>query len=223
VGHISLDGTKMKANASKHKAMSYSRITDREKELEKEVARLLDEADAVDAEEDRMYGKGIGDELPEELSVRETRLKKIRESKKKLEERTKKKTGDEPKPNDQINFTDAESRIMKDSAMKEFIQGYNAQCAVDDAMQIIVAASVTTETNDVRQIKPMITAIEENLDCLPKELSADAGYFSEENIIYLQMRGIKAFIPPDRMRHTDPVVPCIRGEGYRRTFRSKTG
>jgi len=211
-GHVSLDGTKVKANASKHKAMSYARMTDREKDLEKEVDRILDEAERIDAEEDRLYGKGVrGDELPEELSVRETRLKKIREAKKQLEERTKKATGNEPKPKDQINFTDPESRIMKDSATKEFIQGYNAQCAVDDTAQIIVAASVTTQTNDKRQIEPMITAIEENLDCLPKELSADAGYFSEENIVHLHTQGITAFIPPDRMRHTDPVVSSPRG------------
>lgn len=211
-GHVSLDGTKVKANASKHKAMSYARMTDREKELEKEVDRLLDEAERIDAEEDRLYGKGVrGDELPGELSVRETRIRKIREAKKQLEQRAKKATGDEPKPKDQINFTDGESRITKDSATKEFIQGYNAQCAVDDEAQIIVAASVTTQTNDKRQVEPMIVMIEENLGCLPKELSADAGYFSEENIVHLHTQGITAFIPPDRMRHTDPLAVSPRG------------
>lgn len=232
-GHVSLDGTKVKANASKHKAMSYARMTDREKELEKEVERILDEAERIDAEEDRLYGKGIrGDELPEELSVRETRLRKIREAKKQLEERAKKATGKEPKPKDQINFTDAESRIMKDSATKEFVQGYNAQCAVDDTAQVIVAATVTTQTNDKRQVEPMIVMIEENLGCPPRELSADAGYFSEENIVHLHTQRIKAFIPPDRMRHTDPVAPSVRGripkdlslkDRMRRLLRTKKG
>jgi transposase len=232
-GHISLDGTKVKANASKHKAMSYARMTDREKDLEKEVRRLLDEAESVDAEEDRLYGKGVrGDEIPEELGFREARLRKIREARKRLEERTKKATGGQPKPKDQINFTDPESRIMKDSATKEFIQGYNAQCAVDDTVQIIIAASVTTQTNDKRQVEPMITAVEENLACLPEELSADAGYFSEENIARLHAQGIKAFIPPDRMRHTDPVATSVRGripkglslkDRMRRLLRTKKG
>ena len=232
-GHISLDGTKIKANASKHKAMSYARMTDREKELEKEVERLLDEAESVDAEEDRRYGKGVrGDELPEELRFRETRLRKIREAKKRLEERARKEGDDRPKPKDQINFTDAESRIMKDSSTKEFIQGYNAQCAVDDEAQVIVAASVTTQTNDRKQIRPMITAVVESLGFLPEELSADAGYFSEENIVHLQTQGIKAFIPPDRMRHTDPVALSVRGripkdlsvkDRMRRLLRTKKG
>jgi len=232
-GHVSLDGTKVKANASKHKAMSYARMTDKEKELEREVKRLLEEAEAVDAEEDRLYGKGVrGDELPEELGFREARLRKIREAKKRLEERAKKATGNDPKPKDQINFTDPESRIMKDSATKEFIQGYNAQCAVDDTAQVIIAASVTTEANDKRQVEPMIVMIEENLGSLPKELSADAGYFSEENIVHLQTQGIKAFIPPDRMRHTDPVALSVRGripkdlsvkDRMRRLLRTKKG
>lgn len=99
---------------------------------------------------------------------------------KRLGERTGKATGYEPKPEDRISFTDTESRTMKDPAAKWFIQGYNAQCAVDDTARVIIAASVTTQANDKRQIKPMITAIGENLGCLPKEPSAGAGYFSEE-------------------------------------------
>lgn len=163
VGHISLDGTKMKANASKHKAMSYERMCRRETELVHEIETLLAQAERTDHEEDRRYGKGKrADELPEELAFREQRLKKIREAKKALEERIRaeaeegKRSQPAPKPRNQINFTDGESRIMKDSATKEFIQGYNAQCAVDTQSQIIVAADVTIETNDKKQIEPMV-------------------------------------------------------------------
>ena len=161
LGHVSLDGTKMKANASKHKAMSYGRMEEKEKELEREVEELLRKAESVDAEEDKRYGKGIrGDELPEELQFREKRLAKIREAKKALEERIAKETEPSrkkhPKPKDQINFTDPESRIMKDSATKEFMQGYNAQAAVDATSQIIVAAEVTIQSNDKKQLEPML-------------------------------------------------------------------
>jgi hypothetical protein len=132
-GHIPLDGTRIKANASTHKAMSYGRMGEKEKQLQNEIDRLLEKAEKTDNEEDRIYGKGHrGDELPEELAFREKRLKKIREAKKALEERVQaeahegKRSQPTPKPKDQINSTDAESRIMKDSTTKGFIQGYNA-------------------------------------------------------------------------------------------------
>jgi hypothetical protein len=164
LGHVALDGTKIKANASKHKAMSYERMCAKEKELEEEVARWLGKAQQVDAAEDAEYGKGrVGDELPAELARRETRLRKIREAKAALEaaaraqaaparenlaERdrheaeTGKKMGGQPPqvpdpehaqpvPTAQRNFTDPESRIMKDGATKGFEQAYNAQGTVD--------------------------------------------------------------------------------------------
>ncbi|MDD5006982.1 MAG: IS1182 family transposase [Syntrophorhabdaceae bacterium] len=199
-GHISLDGTKMKANASKHKAMSYGRMMQREKELEREIERLLAKADKADALEDALYGKGKkGDEIPEEFAFRETRLKKIKEAKAALEKRVRKEKGKDPDPKDQINFTDPESRIMKDSATKEFVQGYNAQCAVDTASQIIIAADATGQTNDRKQIEPMTGLMQHNLGRLPKWLSADAGYFSEDNISFLQRHTIEALIPPVRI------------------------
>ena len=202
-GHVSLDGTKVKANASKHKAMSYSRMMQREKELEQEIEKLLAKANETDAFEDRVYGKGRkGDELPEELAFREKRLKKIKEAMAALEQRIKEEKGkDAPSSKDQINFTDSESRIMKDSATREFIQGYNAQCAVDTQSQIIIAADVTVEANDKKQIEPMVAQITKNTGLPPRELSADAGYFSEDNIAFLTGNGIEPFIPPDRMRH----------------------
>jgi transposase len=138
VGRVALDGTKMKANASKHKAMSYDRMGEKQKQLKAEVKQLLEQAEAADAEEDARYGRDrMGDELPAELERRETRLKKIREAKRALEERARQKAAAEgsdprqakPKEKDQYNFTDPESRIMKGA--DGFVQGYNAQAAVE--------------------------------------------------------------------------------------------
>lgn len=192
--------------------MSYHRMMQREKELEREIERLLAEADEADALEDALYGKGKkGDEIPEELAFRETRLKKIKEAKAALEKRVRKEKGKDPDPKDQINFTDPESRIMKDSATKEFVQGYNAQCAADAESQVVIAADVTGQTNDRKQIEPMTGLMQHNLGRLPKRLSADAGYFSEDNISFLQRHNIEALIPPDRVRHTEKPPAAPRG------------
>ena len=257
LGHVALDGTKVKANASKHKAMSYGRMCEAERELERQVRELLEQARQVDQEEDRRYGKGKrGDELPEELRFRQSRLKKIREAKEALERETlerapaagkidedgnpitnnrgrKPKDAPEvPKPKDQRNFTDPESRIMKDSATKGFVQGYNAQAAVDAEAQVIVAADVTQEPNDKRQAEPMVEQIEENVKERPKELSADAGYYGEQNITGLQDKGIEAFIPPEKKRHSRKEPPAERGripqalspaDRMRRKLRTKRG
>jgi transposase len=206
VGHVSLDGTKIKANASKRKAMSYERMGIKEKELKHEIDELFrkaEEADTKDQEDDHR--------IPEELAFRETRLKKIKEAKAALEKRIKEEKGKAPKAKNQINFTDPESRIMKDSSSKSFVQGYNAQAAVDTDSQMIIAADVTTETNDKKQIEPMVSQIRGNMGLPPRELSADAGYFSEDNIISLTRKGIEAFIPPDKMTHSKKPVSPPRG------------
>ena len=235
LGHVALDSTKVKANASKHKAMSYARMGEAEKELEAQVRELLEKARQVDEEQDRRYGKGKrGDELPEELRFRQRRLEKIREAKEALERQAREeallqgKADDEPepparrgrkpvhppgvpKPSDQHNFTDPESRIMKDTGTKGFVQGYNAQAVVDSTAQVIVAAQVSSEPNDKRQVEPAVEQIEENLGELPKELSADAGYYSESNVIALQEAGVEAFIPPQKQSHTSKALPPARG------------
>jgi transposase len=238
LGHVSLDGSKVKANASKHKAMSYGRMCEKEKSLKEEVKKLLDEAERADLEEDERYGKGRrGDELPKELARRENRLKKIREAKaaleqeakekalqkvseveQKLEERQKqeKETGKkkggppptkpdpdkaEPPPKSQRNFTDPDSRIMKDGATKSFEQGYNVQIAVDEDAQIIVSHGITQEANDKKQLVPMLKKIEENLGRLPDKVSADAGYCSEDNLNADELTGIDLYIPPNKEKH----------------------
>jgi transposase len=238
LGHVSLDGTKVKANASKHKAMSYGRMTETEKRLTEEVASLLAEAAEVDAAEDAQYGKDRrGDELPLELARRESRLTKIREAKAaleqeakeqaekaaaaaraKLDERRRKEeeTGKKvrgrapevpdpekavPEPKAQRNFTDSESRIMKDGASKSFEQAYNAQAAVDGSAQIIVAAGVTQETNDKKQLVPMLEKVRVNAGRLPDKVSADAGYFSEANASAESLTGVDLYVPPDRQKH----------------------
>jgi len=192
LGHVSIDGTKVRANASKHKAMSYGRMVKKEKELEEEVAALLSKAQSVDDDEDTKYGKGKrGDELPEELRFRKSRLEKIRKAKKELEQEAlekankrreeirqqeetlakegKKRRGRKPKdpsgePNkkSQRNFTDPDSRIMKDGATKSFEQSYNCQAAVDQHSQVIVADNVTQEANDKKQVEPVIEILKEN-------------------------------------------------------------
>jgi transposase len=243
LGHVSLDGTKVKANASKHKAMSYCRMEKKAEELEAEVRRLLQEAQAVDDAEDALYGKGKrGDELPEELRFKQKRLEKIKEAMESLEqeakaeadakrkemaekeqalkEQGKKRRGKKPKapsekpdPKAQRNFTDADSRIMKDSASKSFEQGYNCQVAVDDKSQIIVASGVTQQSNDKQQVKPMVEAIKDNTGgSKPRKLSADTGYFSESNIDYLEGERIDGYLATGKHKHTDIAepVPCGR-------------
>jgi len=168
LGRVALDGTKMKANASKHKAMSYDRMKEKEKQLRNEVHQLLEQAEAADAAEDAQYGRNRrGDELPEELQRRESRLKKIKEAKRAVEARAREKVAAErgasqqakPKDKDQYNFTDPESRIMRGA--DGMVQGYNAQAAVEPELQLIVGQTVTQAANDKQQLMPLIEAIEE--------------------------------------------------------------
>src|SRR6202158_4222668 len=168
LGRVVLDGSKVKANASKHKAMSYGRMQEEEKRLKEEVKRLLEQAEAADEEEDARYGRDRrGDELPAELARRETRLKRIREAKRALEERAReqaKSKGEpeaeaKPEAKMQYNFTDPESRIMKGA--DGFVQAYNAQGAVEPDFQLIVGQLVTQAANDKQQLVPLVEAIKE--------------------------------------------------------------
>lgn len=216
LGRVALDGSKVKANASKHKAMSYGRMKQEERALNKEVQQLLAQAEAADHEEDARYGKDkSGDELPEELSRRETRLQRIREAKRALEqearEEAEEKDKGEAKPEDkaQYNFSDPESRIMK--GPDGFVQAFNTQVAVESISQLIVGQTVTQEANDKQQITPMVTTIEQQAGQKPKELLADSGYCSEKNLEYLDKKKITAYVATKRQKHREPETSCKRG------------
>jgi len=221
LGRVALDGTKIRANASKHKAMSYKRMKEDQRNLRAEVRKLLEQAAAADDEEDARYGEDkSGDELPEELSRRETRLKKIREAKRALEERAReeaerdgktKKEVEQAKPDDkaQYNFTDPESRIMKGA--DGFVQAYNAQAVVEEFSQLIVAQAVTQEANDKQQTIPMVAAVEHQSGQMPKELLADSGYCSERNLEHLERKPVHVYIATGRQQHGYKHEPCKRG------------
>ncbi|MGH8514733.1 MAG: transposase, partial [Gammaproteobacteria bacterium] len=226
LGQVALDGTKIRANASKHKAMSYDRMQEKERQIRAEVRELLAQAEAADAAEDAWYGaEQRGDELPAEFERRETRLQKIREAKRALEERARQQAEEEGKPagevkqaqpagKDQYNFTDPESRLMKGS--DGFVQGYNAQAAVEPALQLIVGQSVTPAANDKEQIEPMVQVIEQQSGQRPAGLLADSGYCSEKNLEHLETadsaaRKIDAYIATGKQKHGAYRQPCPRG------------
>ncbi|MDO8632610.1 MAG: IS1182 family transposase [Phycisphaerales bacterium] len=215
VGRVALDGSKIKANASKHKAMSYQRMGEKQRQLRDEVTQLLAQAEATDAAEDAEYGADRrGDELPAELQRRESRLKRIREAKRVLEARAKDAAAAppsdtaKPDPQAQYNFTDPESRIMK--GPDGYVQAYNAQIAVDD-QQLIVGQAVTQETNDKKQLMPMITIIKAQSGLTPTHLLADAGYCSDENLAAVAETPIDAFISTRKQKHGERPGPCPRG------------
>lgn len=211
LGHVALDGTKMKANASKHKAMSYDRMKKDEARLAAEVKEFLRQAEETDAREDAEYGPDKrGDELPAELAFREGRLKKIREAKEALEREAREAGAAAPKDKAQKNFTDPESRIMPSSSEKgSFLQGYNCQAAVDDKHQVIVAYDTTQQTNDSQQAKPMLEQVKKNTGKTPDKVSMDAGYASEDNVVDVEALGTEAFIATSRKKHGDvaPAAP----------------
>ena len=214
LGTVAVDGSKVKASASKHKAMSYQRMKEEEKRLRKEIHGLLAQAKKTDAQEDKRYGKNRrGDELPAELVRREDRLRTIQAARQRLEARQREadqengrdpddqdRTGKpgkpfqrafgEPKATAQENFTDPDSRIMKRGS-SGFEQCYNAQIAVDEAEQIIVAAAVTQSASDVHQLEPLMEQIQETAGQHPDKTLADAGYRSEANPASSVFRALK--------------------------------
>src|SRR5659263_257281 len=182
VGKISLDGTKVKANAS----VKQSKTADA---LEKEIEKILNESIEIDKAEDEMYGDSTPYQMPKELVDKTKRLEKIKAAKKKLEEEKLEK----------INVTDNDAQIMKhkDGSLKP---SYNGQIAVDDKEQVIVAADLVTDTNDVNQVDPMIQLIWATMGYKPTILLADAGYFSYDNIDLLNQIGTDSYIPDNFFR-----------------------
>jgi hypothetical protein len=226
--------------------MSYGRMVEKEAELKREIQELLERAEAIDREEDARYGKDRqGDELPEELQRRESRLKKIREAKAALEaeareqavkdaeaaqarqaarEEEERRRGRrfggkpikvpdpqqaKPAPKAQRNFTDPDSKVQKTA--DGFIQGYNAQIAVDDKAQVIVAQHVTPQAAEVNELLPVVANLRRVLRRKPKQLLADAGYWSEDNVRALERQQIDPYVARGRVKHGEPLPPALRG------------
>lgn len=265
LGHVALDGTKIKASASKHKAMSYERMKKDEEELAKKVAELLASAESTDAAEDAEHGpERTGDELPTDLQRAQGRLDRIRALKAELETEARQQAeaakaaqtesaeveaalvemnnieaarasgeerrddddppppapSPEPMPSHQVptekdgtptgkaqrNFTDAQSRIMKTG--DGFVQGYNAQIAVDEALQIIVALGVSNQSPDCEHLVPMLDRIVANCGAPPQRASADNGYLSDGNVARAESRGIDIYIAPGRIKHSKTDAPA---------------
>ncbi len=293
LGHVAFDGSKVAANASKHKAMSYPRMSEQEARLVQEVQELLARADAADQRDDEKHGVGCAPEdVPAELQRREARLARIREAKAALEAEAAKARADElreraneqrakaadasvdaaereraaagaaesekaadalsrdddppkggasdgdgtdlpshrvphkadgnPAPTAQRNFTDADSRIMKKDGA--FVQGYNAQTAVDAESQVIVGEAVTNQAPDCEHLPPMIDRVETNCGHKPAVLSADAGYFSRDNVTACEQRGVDAHIAVGREHAgATPANPDPVREQMRTKLRSALG
>lgn len=246
LGMLALDGTKLRANASRHKAMSYERMVTKEAQLRAEIAAirenvgaLLSEAERVDAQEDEQFGpENRGDELPEELRRRESRLEKIREAKEALEREAREAqtarrselqaqgkkprtppSGRDPfapKPTAQRNFTDPDSKIMKTSD-GSFHQCYSGQAIVDETAQVVVVAELSDQAPDAQQLDPALDQLQANLKAIDAELpedaalTADAGYFSEENVRITTEHGLDPHIATGRFKHSEPQPPAPRG------------
>jgi transposase len=236
LGHVALDGTKIRANASRHKAMSYGRMKEEEARLRQEIRQLLSQAQAADEGEDQAYGPDRrGDELPEALARRQSRLEKIRQARKALEaqaqaaaeEERDRQADADGKPKDgqgseppkavppakaQYNFTDPTTKIMKVSN-KGFDQCGNAQAVVDREHQIIVAADVTNQANDKQQFQPMVAQAQKNVGRGHRidQISSDSGYFSEQNVQWAQRNDLDAYIATGRIKHNQPVPARPRG------------
>ncbi len=300
LGHVATDGSKIQANASKHKAMSYERMQSEEARLRSEVEALLGQADAIDREEDGRYGTGIdAEDLPAELARREQRLAKIRDAKAALEREAaearaealrdqaaaqRAKAADpsvdpaerqradqraderersaqalapghenddeppaaggapsddlphhrvpttpegRPAPTAQRNFTDPDSRIMKNNT--GYLQAYNAQTAVDEASQVIVACALTNQAPDPEHLPPMLDRIEKNCGAPPAILSGDSGYFSAQNVAACEQRGIDAYLAVGRERAAkdasapQPVEPATPAQLAKQRMRDKLG
>jgi transposase len=232
LGHVALDGTKIKANASKHKAMSYARMKQREAELQAEVDRWLAAAEAADAEEDRLHGNKRGDELPKWVTDKQQRIEKIRQAKAELEaeaeaaaeeerrikaeaeerriaEGRKKRPGGKPdkpisdEPDPKAQRNFTDPESRIMPTSNGVIQGWNAQAAVDGCAQIILAHGLIQTTSDHGQVVPLVDGIAANLGSAPSEVSADCGYLSEANLAALAARDIAAYIATGRAKHPD--------------------
>jgi transposase len=247
LGRVALDGTKLRASASRHKAMSYDHMQKKIEQLDAEVREILAEAEAIDREEDEAFGADRrGDEVPAELARRETRIAKMREAMKAIEAEAKERAGakqaknaertndeeiaeaaeqagEQAKPagKAQRNFTDPESRIMKTSD-GSFHYAYNAQAVVDEKNQVVLAGVVTQQATDVNQLIPMIEAmgvelVRAGVEDRPKVLLADAGYCSKDNLEALAEDDLDALVATGRLTHDERVTAAPRGRILKNT------
>ncbi len=248
LGTLALDGSKVKANASKRKAMSYGRMKKEERRVREEIGKLLEQAAAVDAEEDRLYGEEArGDELPEELRRREDRLAQIEAAQRRLKQRQAaadraqgRCEGDKRKsprggrrfkrefgvPEDkaQENFTDPDSRIMKSA--DGFTQAYNTQIAVDENTQLIVATGLTQCAADNGELVALVEEVERIVGEVPEQVLADAGYKGETNFEQLEHKGIDAYVSLAREKKKASSRPDERYPASQRMYdklQSSTG
>lgn len=211
LGHVSLDGSKFKANTSKHKAMSYARLKAKEKELTEEIEELVSKAQRCDEEEDEQYQEKSGYEIPEELKIKEKRLAKIEAAREALESRENElNPGQEIGDKKQISFADHDARIMGRNGNFEY--DYNGQISVDEDSQIIVGQHLTQNVNDKQEVKPALEEIEGTTGDLPDEMSLDSGYFSGSNLEALEGADIEAYIAVGKGEQKDvrPIDECDR-------------
>jgi transposase len=214
LGHVALDGTKMKANASKYRSMSYGKMKKKEEQLQAEVDGWFKRADQIDEEEDRLYGKdNSGDALPDWVKDRQKRLEKLKQAKAELEAEAqakaqrpevnqhRAKASGKPQEKAERNVTDPDSRKMK--GREGFVQGYNCQAAVDAGHQIIVAQHVTNNANDFQEMKPLLNGIKTETKRQAHEISADAGFNSEENLKEIKRRRVRGYVAN---RYTAPMA-----------------
>jgi transposase len=227
LGQVAIDGTKLAANAGKHRNLDYNALSAREREWAGLVAQLLEEAERNDAAEDTRYGPGQrGDELPENLRTASAQLERIRAAKQELEREVRESAGEvrqeresqngkprdeaqrkrwqrnkqeTPAPSSQANLTDPESRLMMDGATKSYVQGYNAQLAVDGGHHIILAQHVVTARADNQQLPEMLDRVEANVGRAPDLTTADAGYWNEWELQRIVDRGRNVLVAPERV------------------------
>ena len=228
LGNVAIDGTKVKANASKHKAMSYGRMDAAEARLKAEIDAYLDTCDQQDQHDDAVFGPDDdGVSLPVELRDRQVRRNKIAAAKRELEQRARDRRAREqekrreaaaaegrayepreavadaaPRDADQVNFTDPESRIMK-SSEGAFVQAFNAQAAVDASSHIVLAASVSNQAPDAEHFPGLVDETISTTGGVPEVFTADAGYHSLKNIAHASALGSEALIPPDKIRRSE--------------------
>ena len=201
LGHISLDGSKFKADTSKHKAMSYGRLKEKEQALCAEIDALIEQANRCDSEEDQAYRDKTGYEIPEDLQFKQDRLAKIRAAKQALEAREAElNPGKAIEDGKQISFADTEARIMGKNG--QFDYAYNAQISVDADHQIIVGQHISQHANDKQEVEPALQALQETTDQMPDRISLDNGYFSGNNLQALEQQQVDAYVATDKGEKT---------------------